>query len=127
MVWCKSPETLAYQDIAEHTCVLQHCQRMAPEYSKAALSLHPLIPFYAVDCDVESNKGLCGGQVSALSCWSTIPSFNALLREYKGSQLSKYAVCDAYTEPRRVESVHGANQSHYLAISPRQPEASSFL
>ncbi|KIM90274.1 hypothetical protein PILCRDRAFT_812003 [Piloderma croceum F 1598] len=39
-----------------------HCQRMAPEYSKAALSLYPLIPFYAVDCDVESNKRLCGGQ-----------------------------------------------------------------
>jgi protein disulfide-isomerase A6 len=68
MVWCTSPDILRYQDIAEHTCALQHCQRMAPEYSKAALSLHPLIPFYAVDCDAESNKRLCGGQVSTLSC-----------------------------------------------------------
>jgi len=39
-----------------------HCQKMAPEYNKAALSLHPLVPLYAVDCDIESNKRLCGEQ-----------------------------------------------------------------
>ncbi|KAJ7230519.1 hypothetical protein GGX14DRAFT_583640 [Mycena pura] len=39
-----------------------HCQRMAPEYSKAALGLHPLLPFYAVDCDADSNKRLCSEQ-----------------------------------------------------------------
>jgi len=39
-----------------------HCQRMAPEYSKAAKSLHPLIPLYAVDCDDEGNKRLCADQ-----------------------------------------------------------------
>ncbi|KAJ7065344.1 thioredoxin-like protein [Mycena amicta] len=39
-----------------------HCQRMAPEYSKAALGLHPLIPFYAVDCDEDKNKRLCAEQ-----------------------------------------------------------------
>ena len=36
---------------------------MAPEYSKAALGLHPLVPLYAVDCDAENNKRLCGEQV----------------------------------------------------------------
>ncbi|KAJ7173600.1 hypothetical protein C8R46DRAFT_893146 [Mycena filopes] len=39
-----------------------HCQRMAPEYSKAALGLHPLLPLYAVDCDEEKNKRLCAEQ-----------------------------------------------------------------
>ncbi|OCB86332.1 hypothetical protein A7U60_g6646 [Sanghuangporus baumii] len=39
-----------------------HCQRMAPEYSKAALGVHPLIPFYAVDCDAAANKRLCADQ-----------------------------------------------------------------
>ncbi|EIW75123.1 thioredoxin-like protein [Coniophora puteana RWD-64-598 SS2] len=39
-----------------------HCQRMAPEYSKAADKLSPLIPLYAVDCDEQANKGLCAEQ-----------------------------------------------------------------
>ena len=37
---------------------------MAPEYGKAAGSLSPLVPFYAVDCDAESNRQLCASQVS---------------------------------------------------------------
>jgi protein disulfide-isomerase A6 len=36
---------------------------MAPEYSKAAKGLDPLIPLYAIDCDAEKNKRLCGEQV----------------------------------------------------------------
>lgn len=39
-----------------------HCQRMAPEFSQAALGVYPMIPFYAVDCDKESNKQLCAEQ-----------------------------------------------------------------
>lgn len=35
---------------------------MAPELSKAALGLHPLIPTYAVDCDAQKNKALCAEQ-----------------------------------------------------------------
>ena len=36
---------------------------MAPEYTRAAKGLHPLIPVYAVDCDDEGNKRLCAEQV----------------------------------------------------------------
>ncbi|KAF8555684.1 thioredoxin-like protein [Imleria badia] len=39
-----------------------HCKQMAPEYSKAAGNLSPLVPFYAIDCDAESNKQLCASQ-----------------------------------------------------------------
>ncbi|KAJ7876250.1 hypothetical protein B0H13DRAFT_2055442 [Mycena leptocephala] len=39
-----------------------HCQRLVPEYSKAALGLHPLLPLYAVDCDEDKNKRLCSEQ-----------------------------------------------------------------
>lgn len=35
---------------------------MVPEYSKAADSLNPLIPAYAVDCDDDANKRLCSEQ-----------------------------------------------------------------
>ncbi|GBE86733.1 thioredoxin-like protein [Sparassis latifolia] len=39
-----------------------HCQRMAPEFSKAAVALTPMVPLYAVDCDDEANKRLCAEQ-----------------------------------------------------------------
>ncbi|GBE89503.1 thioredoxin-like protein [Sparassis latifolia] len=39
-----------------------HCQRMAPEFSKAAVVLTPMVPLYAVDCDNEANKRLCAEQ-----------------------------------------------------------------
>ncbi|TFK48528.1 thioredoxin-like protein, partial [Heliocybe sulcata] len=39
-----------------------YCQRMAPEYSQAAVGLNPLVPLYAVDCDADKNKGLCAEQ-----------------------------------------------------------------
>ena len=45
---------------------IQHCQRMVPEMSKAAIGLHPLIGTYAVDCDDDVNKQLCAQQVCPL-------------------------------------------------------------
>jgi protein disulfide-isomerase A6 len=36
-----------------------HCKNLGPEYSSAAQSLSPLIPFYAIDCDEATNKPLC--------------------------------------------------------------------
>ena len=41
----------------------QHCKNLAPEYEKAAKSFNSLVPLYAVDCDAEANKPLCGQQV----------------------------------------------------------------
>lgn len=38
---------------------VKHCKNLTPEFSKAAQSLHPLIPFYAIDCDAAPNKALC--------------------------------------------------------------------
>ena len=54
---------------------------MVPEYSKAALGLHPLIPTYAVDCD--ENRALCAEQV----CFTSLQ--NALGRPadtFEGSE-----------------------------------------
>lgn len=45
---------------------------MAPEYSKAAKGLHPLVPLYAVDCDDEGNKRLCADQVRSNLTYSSL-------------------------------------------------------
>lgn len=37
-----------------------HCQRLAPEYEKAAKNLAGLVDFVAINCDEDENKGLCG-------------------------------------------------------------------
>jgi len=42
----------------------QHCKNLAPEYEKVAKSFNNLVPLYAMDCDAEANKALCGQQVS---------------------------------------------------------------
>lgn len=39
-----------------------HCQKLVPEYSKAALGLYPLVPMYAVNCHAEKNKKFCAEQ-----------------------------------------------------------------
>ena len=44
----------------------QHCRDLAPEYEKTAKSFNSLVPLYAVDCDAEANKPLCGQQVGGL-------------------------------------------------------------
>lgn len=56
--------------ISHHRCArsdvrfggIQHCQKLTPEYTKAAQSLSPLVDFYAVDCDADENKRLCAEQ-----------------------------------------------------------------
>jgi hypothetical protein len=63
---------------------------MAPEYSKAALGLYPLIPAYAVDCDAEKNKQLCAEQVSLGAPSRCRSNNNSTFRAFKVSQLSKY-------------------------------------
>jgi len=56
-----------------------HCQRAAPEYSKAAVGLHPMVNLYAVDCDDEKNKRLCGEQgVKGFPTFKLFPRGNQL-------------------------------------------------
>ncbi|KAF9454412.1 hypothetical protein P691DRAFT_808549 [Macrolepiota fuliginosa MF-IS2] len=38
------------------------CQQMVPDYEKAALGLHPLVPTYAMDCKNDLNTGFCREQ-----------------------------------------------------------------
>lgn len=36
-----------------------HCKNLAPEWTAAAQSLAPLVPWYSIDCDNSKNKALC--------------------------------------------------------------------
>ena len=75
--------------------VPQHCQKMVPEYSKAALGLHPLVPVYAVNCHAEKNKRLCAEQVSHCEIFAPYQSSQwRRTRAYKASQLSNCSPVD---------------------------------
>lgn len=65
-----------------------HCKTLGPEFTAAASSLAPLIPFYAIDCDAAANKPLCGEQ--GVQGFPTIKAFpragKGAAREYRGER-----------------------------------------
>ncbi|KIM32824.1 hypothetical protein M408DRAFT_326552 [Serendipita vermifera MAFF 305830] len=85
-----------------------HCKNLTPEYSKAAKSLAPLVPFYAVDCDEQKNKQLCGEQ--GIKGFPTVKSFprggKGVPHDYQGERKAKPIADWAGQEvPNKVESV----------------------
>lgn len=68
-----------------------HCRNLAPEYEKAAKLFNGLVPLYAVDCDAEANKPLCGQQgVQGFPTVKLFPRGNqAPSIEYRGERTSK--------------------------------------
>jgi len=68
-----------------------HCKNLVPEYEKAAKSFNSLVPLYAVDCDAEANKPLCGQQgVQGFPTVKLFPRGNqAPPVEYRGERTSK--------------------------------------
>ena len=65
-----------------------HCKTLAPEFTAAAASLSPLIPFYAVDCDDSKNKGLCAEY--GIQGFPTVKAFpragKGAARDYNGER-----------------------------------------
>jgi len=89
-----------------------HCQKLTPEFIKAAESLAPLIPFYAVDCDAEENKRLCSEQ--GVKGFPTIKSFprgsKGVPHDYNGERKAGDIVNWASGEvPSRVKTLKGAD------------------
>ncbi|WVQ85600.1 protein disulfide-isomerase domain [Cryptococcus sp. DSM 104549] len=74
-----------------------HCKNLGPEYTAAAQSLSPLIPFYAVDCDDAANRGLCAQY--GVQGYPTIKAFpkasKGAAKDYNGERkrgaLAEYA------------------------------------
>lgn len=116
-----------------------HCKSLGPEFSAAAQSLSPLIPFYAVDCDEDKNKPLCAQY--GVQGFPTIKAFpragKGSARDYSGERRRGALVEYAKTlVPDRVKKlrVDGAVQPlletylgdksdlpHALLVHPSQP------
>ncbi|GMK60113.1 hypothetical protein CspeluHIS016_0903300 [Cutaneotrichosporon spelunceum] len=115
-----------------------HCKNMAPEYSSAASSLEPLIPFYAVDCDASQNKALCAEY--GIQGFPTIKAFpkagKGAARDYNGERkkaaLVEYAksmVPDRVKKLRLDGNAHkvvtgflaDSSLPHALLVHPSQP------
>ncbi|OXB38562.1 protein disulfide-isomerase domain [Cryptococcus neoformans] len=116
-----------------------HCKNLGPEYTAAAQSLSPLIPFYAVDCDDSSNRGLCAEY--GVQGYPTIKGFpkagKGAAKEYNGER--KRGALVEYAKglvPERVKKlrVQGDIQSdvqgflgekselpHVLLVHPSSP------
>ncbi|KAJ7493368.1 thioredoxin-like protein, partial [Mycena galericulata] len=94
-----------------------HCQRMAPEYSKAALGLHPLLPLYAVDCDADKNKRLCSEQgVQGFPTIKLFPRGNSLPPVvYDGAERTGSAFY--YFATRRIPTAY-AKLYHMAEVVP---------
>ncbi|KAL1405166.1 hypothetical protein Q8F55_008791 [Vanrija albida] len=109
-----------------------HCKSLAPEYTAAAASLSPLIPFYYVDCDQAQNKGLCGEL--GIQGFPSIKAFpragKSAPRDYNGQRqrgdLIEYA---KLLIPDRVRKLRASADDvdqvldKFLAEKPTQPHA----
>ena len=77
-----------YQMVAFVAPWCGHCKSLGPEFTAAAQSLSPLIPFYAVDCDDSKNKGLCAEY--GIQGFPTIKAFprasKGAARDYNGER-----------------------------------------
>ncbi|KZT50984.1 thioredoxin-like protein [Calocera cornea HHB12733] len=87
-----------------------HCKKLSPEYERAARSLSPLVPFYAVDCDAEENKPVCGAQ--GVKGFPTIKSFPKGLKgvphDYNQERSANAIIEWVKTEvPNRVKVLRG--------------------
>lgn len=68
-----------------------HCQRLVPEFHKAAASLDGIVKFANLDCDEDSNKGLCAQhQVQGFPTIKLFPATKKrLARDYRGERSAK--------------------------------------
>ncbi|UZJ55833.1 hypothetical protein CBS101457_005153 [Exobasidium rhododendri] len=68
-----------------------HCKNLAPHFHKAASNLDGIVKFGNIDCDQDSNKGLCAEY--GIKGFPTIKLFPAtkkrLAREYRGERTAK--------------------------------------
>ncbi|KAI9105767.1 thioredoxin-like protein [Phlyctochytrium arcticum] len=95
-----------------------HCKNLAPEYKKAASKLSGLAKVVAVDCDVESNKPICGQY--GVQGFPTIKIFGAgvkgLPQDYQGPRTAK-ALVDAAVAKIPSTNIQYINGSGKRSVS----------
>lgn len=68
-----------------------HCRNLSPEYERASRSLDGIIKFVNVDCDEQSNAGVC--QRYGVTGFPTIkmfpPTTKRLPKDYRGERTAK--------------------------------------
>lgn len=107
-----------------------HCQRLVPEYDRAARSLDGIVKFANIDCDDDANKATCGRY--GIQGFPTIKLFPAttkrLPRDYRGERNAKSLVEYAVDSlPRSVTKVNAEDlKSFVVDKDPATPKVVLF-
>lgn len=106
-----------------------HCQRLAPEFHKAAVNLDGIVKFANLDCDQDVNKGICAQH--QIQGFPTIKLFPAtkkrLARDYRGERTAKALVEFAKdTLPMGVRKLKGEELEGWVNESPARPKVILF-
>ena len=106
-----------------------HCQRLAPDFHKAATSLDGIVKFANVDCDQDANKGLCAQyQIQGFPTLKLFPATKKRLpREYRGERNAKSLI--EYTKeslPMGARKVAPAELDAYVNEDPSRPKVILF-
>lgn len=106
-----------------------HCQRLAPEFDRAARSLEGIVKFANIDCDAEANKPMCGRY--GVQGFPTIklfpPTPKRLPRDYRGERTAKALVEYAVDSlPRNVQKVNAEELGSFIQRDPPRPKVLLF-
>ncbi|CAO1631330.1 unnamed protein product [Sympodiomycopsis kandeliae] len=98
-----------------------HCQKLVPEYDGAARTLEGIVKFANIDCDVESNKPLCGRY--GVQGFPTIKLFpatkNRIPKDYQGERAGKALIQYAIDSlPHSVKKLKAEELSQWTLSDP---------
>lgn len=106
-----------------------HCQRLTPEYERAAATLDGVVKLAAIDCDADENKPVCGRY--GIQGFPTLklfpPTKKRLPKDYQGPRTAKdisaFAV-DAL--PASAKKLKAEELQEYVGKSPARPKVLLF-
>lgn len=106
-----------------------HCKNLAPDYHKAATSLDGIVKFGNVDCDADSNKGLCAQY--GIQGFPTLKLFPAtkkrLPRDFRQERSAK-ALVEFMKEqlPQGARRIPPGELEKYVNENPTRPKVILF-